>query len=380
MSGVLRVAAAVVVALASLSAAGYAPRPVVAADELPDLRVELAGLPLTGAQRELQIKITNISTWWSDEARLRVTANPPTAGSELDQTVENLDPGQSVTVRYTLASACAGSEVKVRAEVSAGKNYAGVPESGPLLANNVAEGVVCPGAGAPLPGGPFQTGPIRGPIEADPMAETALRGGPIVAESNEAETRRIPVPVAAELTPSAVRSGRDVKDIGGESCERGAFGALRVGWWQKEDECAWATQTAVKFDLSDLTRVPNTTIDSAVLSFNEIKDIWNDENGHPRYVNSCVTTLAYAMADWASQSNLNVLFPNEPFASKVPFGDREWLVTEQVNEWVTGARRSYGFVLRGQFEELEATDSTSCMSFVSDIKLTVTYTRPASTP
>src|SRR6266508_4132170 len=101
MSCVLRVAA--VVALASLSAA-YASRSVLAEDELPDLKVELGGLPLAGAQRELQVKVTNVSTWWADETRLRVTASPPTAGPTLDQTVENLDPGQSVTVRYTLAA------------------------------------------------------------------------------------------------------------------------------------------------------------------------------------------------------------------------------------------------------------------------------------
>ncbi len=133
----------------AIFAGGFASVRVLAEDERPDLKIELVGLPLSGTQREVQVKITNVSVWWSDETRLLVVPSPATAGSPLDRVVENLDPGQSSTFRYTLAVACDGREVRIRAEVSAGKNYEGVPESGDLLRNNVAEGVACPAQAQP---------------------------------------------------------------------------------------------------------------------------------------------------------------------------------------------------------------------------------------
>jgi len=121
----------------------------MADDERPDLKIELVGIPLTGSQREVQIKITNVSAWWSDETDLKVEVTPVSAGSALTKHIENLDPGQSVTIRHSLTAACSAGtgsrpEVKVRTVVSAGKNYEGVPESGDLLENNAADGVACP--------------------------------------------------------------------------------------------------------------------------------------------------------------------------------------------------------------------------------------------
>ena len=141
-------------------ASGFSSTAVTAADERPDLKIELLGLPLAGSQREVQVKITNVSKWWSDETKLRVETTPAAAGNVLNRDVENLDPGQSVTFRYTLAAACGmqspntnvlfgdyfadnASDIKIRAAVSAGKNYEGVMESGDLLKNNSAEASAC---------------------------------------------------------------------------------------------------------------------------------------------------------------------------------------------------------------------------------------------
>src|SRR6266487_3278757 len=113
-----------------LLAGGPASTAVRAADPTPDLKIELVGLPLSNTQRELQVRVTNVSNnVWAQESTARIETVKPTAGNVVkDIFVENLDPGQSTTFKYTLDADCNGHEVK--AEVSAGKNYAGEPESG----------------------------------------------------------------------------------------------------------------------------------------------------------------------------------------------------------------------------------------------------------
>jgi hypothetical protein len=90
-----------------------------------------------------------------------------------------------------------------------------------------------------------------------------------------------------------------------------------------------------------------------------------------------VTTLAWASTAVSGlRDNNGSLYPNETITSQIPFGAREWQVTEYVGQWLSGERPTNGFVLRGQFEDLEATDGTSCMSIVSNVKLQVKYTLP----
>lgn len=364
MSRVPRLGAALVV-LAILSA-GYAPGPALAADELPDLKVEFVGVPIGSNQRDVQVKVTNVSAWWADETSLRIETVSPAPANPVVIDVENLDPGQSVTFTYTLAAACNGHVV--RAEISAAKNYAGVPESN--LANNVVQGQACAAPGAPKPepkpGGLF-----------DPR----LPSGPITELPAGLETRRsVPISAVAELSPRVVRDGAREFDVG--SCSTRFFpgNPPLVGWWQVEDKCAFAFQTAATFDLSDLSRVPNTTVDRAVLSFQEQPYKWTDDDGNSKYVNSCVVTLGRATVDWAIRPDTNALFPNEVVENKIPFGSHEWDVTTVVGQWVSGELPAYGFVLRGHFEDLEATNSASCLSIILDMKLDVTYIRPASAP
>jgi hypothetical protein len=110
-----------------------------AADERPDLRIELVGLPLSNTAREVQVRVTNVSIWWATGSKLRVETVSPAAGNVMQKNVENLDPGQSVTFSYTLAAACNGDVVK--ANVSSAKNYAGVAESN--VGNNQIQSEVC---------------------------------------------------------------------------------------------------------------------------------------------------------------------------------------------------------------------------------------------
>src|SRR5262245_39516779 len=78
--------------------------PAWAAEE-PDLKLELVGVE-TGA-REVQFKVTNVSQWWADETSARFETVSPSPGNlQTGIFVENLDPGQSTIVKYTLTAPC----------------------------------------------------------------------------------------------------------------------------------------------------------------------------------------------------------------------------------------------------------------------------------
>ena len=186
----------------ALFAEGYVSERAMAEDERPDLKIELVGLPLSGSQREVKIKITNVSKWWSDETKLTVETTPAAAGPARTEKVENLDPGQSVTFSYTLAAACPApsatlfavspAAVKIVANVTPGKNYAGVLESDKLLENNAVEGMPCvPPASAPgniLFGDYASPAPPSGSEKrrrcaCGHIAPTVFRGGPVHAQA-----------------------------------------------------------------------------------------------------------------------------------------------------------------------------------------------------
>jgi hypothetical protein len=108
-------------------------------DERPDLTIEAVDLPIPQGQREVFFRVTNQSTWWADETTAHIATVLPTYEGPADLFVENLDPGQSTILVYTLAAGCNGQVV--RAEVAAAGNWEGVTEGN--LANNVIQSEVC---------------------------------------------------------------------------------------------------------------------------------------------------------------------------------------------------------------------------------------------
>jgi hypothetical protein len=108
-------------------------------DERPDLTIEAVGLPIPQGQREVFLRVTNQSIWWADETTAHIATVSPTYDAPTDLFVENLDPGQSTILVYTLPTGCTGQVV--RAEVAAAGNWAGVTEGN--LANNVIQSEVC---------------------------------------------------------------------------------------------------------------------------------------------------------------------------------------------------------------------------------------------
>jgi hypothetical protein len=132
----IRTVTAAMVALAVVMSTSPTVR---AADERPDLKIELIGLPLSATARDVQVRVSNVSVWWATGSKLSVQTVSPAAGNLKQLDVGNLDPGQSVTLSYALAAACNGDVVK--ANVAGAKNYAGVAES--QLNNNELQSEVC---------------------------------------------------------------------------------------------------------------------------------------------------------------------------------------------------------------------------------------------
>jgi hypothetical protein len=114
-------------------------------NELPDLQIQVVGLK-PNSQRDVLIRVTNISAWWSDKTVATVQTVSPNPGNQQTFNVPDINTVAEAPLphlyefTYTLASDCDGSVVK--ATLSPGANYAGVQETN--LSNNVDQEQVCP--------------------------------------------------------------------------------------------------------------------------------------------------------------------------------------------------------------------------------------------
>jgi hypothetical protein len=129
--------------------------------EEPDLHVEIVGLK-PGSKREVVVRVTNGSDWWSEATRLTVETVAPTPGQKRTLDVPDLNPANDPSspnqadLVYTLAADCDGQVVK--ASLSAGKNYMGEKEIN--LDDNVVQGNACSTRGEAAPTTSGQT--VRG--------------------------------------------------------------------------------------------------------------------------------------------------------------------------------------------------------------------------
>jgi hypothetical protein len=149
-------------------------------------------------------------------------------------------------------------------------------------------------------------------------------------------------------------------------------------------ECniAVVSQTAIEFDLAKLEELPRKAVTRAALTFDEDAFAWTDADGRSRVVPGCVAVLGFATVDWTPQPFPQTLFPNELYDDVTPGASKEWNVTSRVQsqmQYPQDRSLRYGYILRGSLEEeLEGEDDTSCMSDLSNIRLTVTYVVPAN--
>ncbi len=113
-------------------------------DERPDLQIEVVGLQ-AGSQRDVVVRVTNISAWWSDRTVATVETLSPSAGGVQTFDIPDLNTADEAPLpdtyefTYALANDCNGDVVK--ATLSSGTNYEGVEEAN--LDNNVAQLQVC---------------------------------------------------------------------------------------------------------------------------------------------------------------------------------------------------------------------------------------------
>lgn len=118
---------ALLVVLALLPSASHA-----GTDELPDLQIQVVGLK-SGSQRDVLVRVTNVSAWWSDKTVATVQTVSSNAGNQQTFNVPDLNTAaeaplpSSYDFTYALAADCNGDVVK--ASLSAGANYEGVQET-----------------------------------------------------------------------------------------------------------------------------------------------------------------------------------------------------------------------------------------------------------
>jgi hypothetical protein len=191
MDGLLRRAAGAL-ALAIL-AGGYAHAPALAQDERPDLKIEVVGLD-PNDPRTVRIVVTNVGEWWADHTTATVETVAPAPGNRLQEDVLDLDPKQQpqgptdykYPFTYTLAAACGGQPVTVRATLSAAKTFNGNAETN--LADNRHELQVCGGGGA-IGVGDVNSGGNAG----NAIGVGDIYGGPVTVEGVDSSRPRIVV-------------------------------------------------------------------------------------------------------------------------------------------------------------------------------------------
>lgn len=350
-------------------------------DERPDLKIELVNTPLALGEREVQVRVTNVSAWWADATTVHVETVSPTPGNGKDVPIENLDPAQSATFVYTLAAGCAGQVV--RAEVAAAANYAGVKESN--VANNRIQAPACL---AQAPAAPAEFGALR---SAPPEGVAAVPALALTIDVNTAVRDVVarPKPVTVVLKPSAAQVAHRTNVEPEYAVTPGP--GLAVGWRQNPEKDVrllaglgldyWGvTQSAVNFDLGFLQHVPGTTVRQAVLRYTETKWAWEDGAGNVLSEGNCVEVLGRATEEWQGRTGggagTPAQFANEKVQGHTP-GVREWFVTSEIrDQWTDGVYPPLGFVLRGGNDSPQGHDSRSCTSRLEDVQLEVTYEVP----
>jgi hypothetical protein len=365
-------------ALLSLPLLASAHAPALAdTDERPDLKIELVNAPIGTGQRDVQLRVTNVSAWWADETTVHVETISPNAGNARDIRLENLDPGQSTSFSYLLDAGCEGHVI--RADVAAAGNYEGVKES--KLDNNRLQGAVCQ---AKTPEAPVTVPGVKTTPPPDVSAAPAIGGANNTFVSSNAHGRQILAPRAVTVTvkPSARQvaqsSNFDPEDNSGPGAN------LQVGWSQSPGQLLFSedhwtvTQSAVNFDLGFLQQTPGTQVREAVLRYTELQGRWQDGAGRELSAGNCVQVLGRATEDW--RVNLDAAYPEQFANDKVQAhspGVQAWYVTSEIrDQWIAGMYPPFGFVLRGGNDSPQGHDNRSCHSVLDNVTLELTYEVP----
>lgn len=190
-----------------------------------------------------------------------------------------------------------------------------------------------------------------------------------------------------------------------------------VGWAQAEREgtpcAAFVMQLAVDFDLKALRALPGIRVESARLTYSEVEypDLasgkcalmipgpdgvpytaevcWQGGSGAPAHKPDGCTLLRVPNVDWMKRPPSGVV-PESSTVGPTPVVKRsntEWDVTALVAGRLSGGlsvpntpyQYGYGFLIasNGQpINRLNAQDNSVCISRISDVRLSITYTVP----
>jgi hypothetical protein len=365
------------------------PAPALADDTDPDLKIEFAGLAQD--QRTVRFVVTNVGKEKAPATKATVETLSPGAANEKTFDIPSLAKrGGKHELTYTLAAPCDGHRVRGIVELKKDENPG----------NNDVEATVCEAKpkpeskpqGQPKPdtkpsgqvgttldearanGGLSRAGGLASGGPATTLDEARENG---LALTDPTPEHMKPGTHTLELRPSHERTVIQRRDTGVTPVRDGT-----VGWFQREGsvggEVIAVSQRAVTFDLGKLDGIERKFISKAVLSFDESPFAWKNGDGSDRFVDGCVAQLGIASVEWTGR-NQQARVPSTIIEDVTPSARTEWDVTGHVRDQVRfpdDASLRHGYTLDGSlmFHQLNADDHSSCMSTISNVRLTITYT------
>jgi hypothetical protein len=362
------------------------PTPALADDEDPDLKIEVAGL--ASDQKTVRFVVTNVGKEKAPATKATVETLSPGAANEKTFEIPSLAKrGGKHEFAYTLAAPCDGHRVRGIVELKKDENPG----------NNDVEATVCEPKPKPESKPQGQPKPDSKPSGgvAGTLEEARTTGGLERVQSGGVTSTLEEARMAGNLerldsTPAHMRPGthtivlqpsaaRTIKQTKGDGLSPPT--SDHVGWYQYEgfgSDVVAVHQLAVAFDLSEYDTIDRKFVSKAVLSFDESPAYWKNGDGSDRFVDGCVAQLGIASTEWASR-NLNARVPSTLYEDVTPSGKQEWDVTHHVRDQLRepdNAALRYGYTLDGSLmiHQLDADDHSSCMSEVTNVRLTITYT------
>jgi hypothetical protein len=331
--------------------------PVYAADETPDLVVETSKV----SSQVVELKVTNKSKWWANETMMTVqavgqqtiagTTQPHQQGQAFP--IENLDPGQSTSVTFTLQVPC--MQHTVTANVVPAANYEDVKETN--TRNNTITVPLCSSPPAAQPA-------------ADPDA--LIEFGGCACQGNEPKP-----PVNREKAVSVRADGAtDVSQGEGGGLFADDYTvvyiaaspefAANVGWNQiaGTDVASYGVHFSNGFlDWS------NSKINSAVLTYEESELFWTSGGGGHENKPGCVTRIfTTPTIEVTGQFQSTFLQAVYPASKRIDL--TAYLQSQTAGR---GSAPNLNFVLRGAMDSVDGDDKASCQSSVRNPVLDIKF-------
>lgn len=135
-------------------------------------------------------------------------------------------------------------------------------------------------------------------------------------------------------------------------------------------------QVAVEFDLTQVTVGPNSEVDFAELMYGEVSTTHRSPAGDSEYgiLTSCNTSLGVPATAWDGRVDRLVQTLPAATAGMVPGTTAEsgtWNVLPQVKGWLASGAKKGTLVLGAADQSADVKELAMCLSYMTDISLTV---------